>query len=263
VTNPIAQGADYLRRSLMPNLLVNTAMNLRFHDNFNIFEIGRVFIKELKGEAVSDKEKRYLPRQDYWLAGAIVEKDSQEIFYVVKNYLEQVLKQLRFTYELIKGEDLPAWFSAERSLAIKINNKIVGYVGELASAAQQSLSLKSRVGLFEINIDLLAANYNDAMSYQPIPKFPAIDLDLSVILDKSVLWQEIYNAVAKVDKELIKEIKLVDVYEGEGIPVEKKSLTFRTIYRSDDRTLELKEAENIQQQIISILEKKFEAKVRA
>ena len=262
MVNPLSQGLDYLRRSLIPGLLTSTALNLRFYDNFNLFEIGRVFIKEEKGELVSPLEKRHLPRQDKMVAGIIVEKENETPFYTIKNYLEQVLKQLRFDYQLVKPAEVAPWYAKTRCLEIQVAGDTIGYVGELAIKIQNEFGIKQKIGLFEFDLTKLTQKFTNEMNYQTIPKFPAIELDLAFVFDKTVLWEEIYQQVIKINKDLVKEVKLLDVYEGQGVPVDKKSLAFRVYYRCADRTLTRKEAEDIQQQIIKVLEQKFKAQIR-
>ena len=122
--------------------------------------------------------------------------------------------------------------------------------------------MKNKVAIFEFNLTKLTDLYSDVIKYKSIPKFPSIDLDISMIIAKKILWEEIYQAVREVEKDLIRKIMFFDVYEGQGIPEGKKSIAFRIEYRSDDKTLTMEEVQVIHQKVLNILETKFNAQIR-
>ncbi|MCX6743109.1 MAG: hypothetical protein NT116_02615, partial [Candidatus Parcubacteria bacterium] len=150
----------------------------------------------------------------------------------------------------------------KRSLKILITNKIVGIITELNPSVAKNFEIKNKVGIFSLNLSELTKFYNEEMIYQSIPKFPSIDLDISMIVSIKILWEEVRQAVSGVEKDLIKEIKIFDVFEGKGIPEGKKSIAFRIEYRSDDKTLTMAEVQIIHNKVLKILEEKFKAQIR-
>ena len=105
-------------------------------------------------------------------------------------------------------------------------------------------------------------NIEDKFSYNPLPRFPAIELDLSIIIDKKVYWHEIEGLIKGFESDIIKEVKLFDVYEGKNIEGGKRSLAFRIIYQAEDRTLTLEETKIVQDRVIDLLREKLDVKVR-
>ncbi|MBU1145949.1 phenylalanine--tRNA ligase subunit beta, partial [Patescibacteria group bacterium] len=97
----------------------------------------------------------------------------------------------------------------------------------------------------------------------PIPKYPGVELDLALIVSKKTVWDDVLKNIFETENKIVREVKLFDVYEGRGVEPGKKSLAFRVVYRSDERTLKLEEAKNVEQKIIKKLEQKFGAKLRS
>jgi phenylalanyl-tRNA synthetase beta chain len=262
IANPQAKEWNLLRRSLIPNLLNNAVINCRNFDDYGLFEVGSVYLAEAKGEKVSDKGDKRLPLQEKFLAGIICEKKNDKPFYIAKNVIAGLLAQLHFDYKLEKTSELLSFAKTNRAVKILVQGKEIGYISEAADNLYDKLGIKSKVAIFEFNLTKLAALYTDAIKYKPIPKFPSIDLDISMIIAKKILWEEIYQAVKEVDKDLIRKITFFDFYEGQGIPEGKKSIAFRIEYRSDDKTLTMDEVQVIHQKVLNILESKFSAQIR-
>ncbi|MCX6743351.1 MAG: phenylalanine--tRNA ligase subunit beta, partial [Candidatus Parcubacteria bacterium] len=262
VANPLSSQTEFMRISLMPHLLENIVLNERFFQDIKIFEVGSIFLTDEKGEKISDQGSKRLPLQEKHINGIICEKGEANPFYAAKNIAEIILKQLRFDYKLEKSQMVMPWGNLKRSLKILIANKIVGVITELNPSIYKNFDLKNKVGIFSLNLSELVNFYNEEMAYKPIPKFPSIDLDISMIVAKKILWEEVKQAVIGVEKDLIQEVKIFDVFEGKGIPEGKKSIAFRIEYRSDDKTLTMEEVQIIQQKVLKILEEKFKAQIR-
>lgn len=262
LANPLTKEWNLLRRSLVPNLLENAAANCRNFDDFGLFELGLVFLPEAKGEKVSDKEDKFLPLQVKLISGIISEKRNDKPFFIAKNVIAGLLAQLHLDYKLEKTTEVLPFAKKTRAVKILVSGKEIGYISEPADNLYDKLGLKSKVAIFEFNLTQLAALYSDDLKYKPIPKFPSIDLDISMIIAKKILWEEIYQAVKNIDKDLIRKITFFDVYEGTGIPEGKKSIAFRIEYRSDDKTLTMDEVQIIHQKVLNTLNSKFSAQIR-
>jgi phenylalanyl-tRNA synthetase beta chain len=262
IANPQSKDWNLLRRSLIPNLLGNAVSNCRNFDDFGLFESGRIFWPEAQGEKISDKGDKTLPLQSKLISGIICEKKNDKPFYIAKNVIAGLLSQLHFDYKLEKTNDVLPFAKKNRAVKILIQGQELGFISELADNLYDKLGLKSKVAIFEFNLTKLATLYTDAIKYKAIPKFPSIDLDISMIIAKKILWEEIYQAVKEVEKDLIRKITFFDVYEGQGIPEGKKSIAFRIEYRSDDKTLTMDEVQIIQQKVLQVLENKFSAQIR-
>ncbi len=204
-----------------------------------------------------------MPRQNESLAGMILEKNDNEPFYEVKNVAEEILNNLNICYKFEAWEkDVPRWANAARTAKIISDGKMIGIVTELAPGVQQGAGVRHRVGIFGINFEELVKLYKDGAAYRPIPKYPAIELDLAVLVPRKTVWEDIIKNILETESGVVQGVKLFDVYEGKGVESGKKSLAFRVIYRSDERTLKLEEAKNVEGKIIQRLAQKFGAKLR-
>jgi phenylalanyl-tRNA synthetase beta chain len=262
ILNPQVKEWNLLRRSLIPNLLDNARLNSRFYDDFSLFEVGLTYLPEFKGERISDKETKFLPLQEKWISGVVTEKKNDKPFYIAKNIISGLLTRLHFDYKSNNAKEVLPFAKKNRTVDIIVAGKNMGYISELADNLYEKLGLKIKVGIFEINLTKLTELYTDEVLYRPIPKFPGIDLDISMIIAKNILWEEVEKAVRAVEKDLIREVTFFDVYEGAGIPEGKKSIAFRIIYRSDDKTLTMEEVQIIHKKVLQNLEKIFGAQIR-
>ena len=262
IANPISSETTRLRTSLLPNLLNNIIANERFFNEIKLFEVGSVYLKDEPGESISDKKQGFLPYQEKYFAGVVVQKEDQMPFYTAKNIVESLFKKLHLVYQIKEVKTAPVWASAGKTAAILLNGKQIGLITELNPKLYGKLDINNKVGIFEFSLTELNKVYTDEMAYLAIPKFPSLDLDVSMIIDKQILWAEVKNLVLGVEKDLIRKIKIFDVYEGKNIPAGKKSIAFRIEYRSDDKTLTMEEVQIIQQKVLKTLEDKFAAQIR-
>jgi len=262
VTNPQAEGLELLRRDLTPGLVLQNPANARMVDSCNLFELGLVFDKSAEGVFADASEKQRLPKQELRLAATIYGGGEVTPFYTAKNVAEILLRRFHYVPELIP-QTLPyAWLHPERTLVISVRGEQVGIVSELAPALQKQLKLKHPVGILELNLTKLAQWYSDAREYVAIPKFPAIELDISMEIGRTTLWSAVEKAVLGMGNELIREVTLFDVYEGKGVAAGNKSIAFRVVYRSDDKTLSTAEADTVHAVVKKLMEKEFKAQIR-
>jgi phenylalanyl-tRNA synthetase beta chain len=261
--NYLSADQSLLRTSLIPNLLKNVVDNLRFYEDFKIFEIGRVFWKQAGAYSKHVGSDDKLPFQDKFLSAVVVEKDNQKPFYVVKGALESLFKNLNLDYQFQPlAKAMPAFALSSRVLEVAVKGKVLGTVGEVSDLTRSKLDISSAVGYFELDFTELAKTVTGDKKYQELLKYPVVYRDLALLLSQNVSWEEVKKAVKKIGGELVRNIELFDVYEGDKIEVGQRSLAFHLEYYSAERTLEAKEVDEIQQKIIAGLEKKFGAKTR-
>jgi len=260
--NPWVEGENYMRKSLIPNLLQNVVENLRFFENINIFEIGKVFIDNNEGEKIEQNSKMRLPAQPVMAAGAYLAKGKEQAFASAKGILEALFETLRMeaNYEVFVGEEFCC--HPKQSLQIFIGKEPIGYIANLHPRISSELEIKDQLVIWNINLNKILEHYPVSAKYQSLEKFPAIELDLAIIVDEKTTWKDIQNLVKTVEPDLITRARLFDVYKGDKIEVGKKSLAFRITYQSKDRTLEMEEVNKLQEKVISQLKKAVGAVVR-
>lgn len=266
LANPISKDADFLRFNLVGNLLLNVSSNLRYLSEFRIFETGTVFKKQPGDYFKNKKTKEKLPTQIKMVAAAIVDESlnakTASSFYNVKGMVEYLLKHFGLgDYQLDEKKINKEFWHPSRSLRVLVEGQKIGSFGEIHPKILERFDIYTRVGAFELNLEKLIKFYKEEKIYQPIIRFPAIVRDLSFIVDKDILYNDIVTNIKKISP-LIKKLILFDIYQSEKIGKNKKSLTFHFIYQSDNRTLSADEIDAIQVKIIKMLQDNFKAQIR-
>jgi len=230
IMNPLNSEQNYLIESLQPGLIKNAIKNIANFSEFNIFEMAKIFNPE---------EKRKV-------AGLLYAENNKQLFSRAKGVLELIWKELGISSDKIayKGSDI--YFQEEK-------------LGQLNV-------VQAKFVVFEIDLNVLLAHQNLVKKYSKISSYPLVKRDLAFLLDKKYTWQKISSIIIKINS-LIKEVELFDVFDCSGYKKgdklkEKRSLAFHVVYQSMERTLEAKEIDKIQKEIIKVLEDKFGAQLR-
>ncbi|MDE2000979.1 MAG: phenylalanine--tRNA ligase subunit beta [Patescibacteria group bacterium] len=240
LANPMSAEIAVLRDSLAAGLVKNLKSNKRFFDAVRVFEIGHVF-QELQGK-VSEKTV---------LGMAIA---APEGFFEVKGIVDMLLKRLGVTdYTLAPFDNADGYLKPLGALTIEIGRKSVGYIGSLASLEG---------GLMELDLGMLLAETDEEREYAPIAKYPAIERDLSFLVDQSVRVGEILALMQGAGVHLVEDVDLVDWYQDEKLGDHMKSLTFRIVFRADDRTLTDAEVDKEMAAITKAVVDKFDVELR-
>lgn len=249
IENPISLEQKYLRPSLIPNLLRNVRENLKHFPGVKVFELGKVY----RNPGVSEKRA---------LAGLIVESAAgSEDFYRAKGVIDLLFQKLGIAnvwYDDFKPtpeESKKAIWQIKKSAEIKVDQKEVGFLGEIRKEILEKLSISKKVVVFDLDFEKLQELCAEEHEYQPISRFPAAIRDLAILIPREIRVAEVLNKINTIGGSLIRDIDLFDIYEGEEIPQGKKNLAFHIIYQASDRTLKKGEIDKIQQKIIKTLEK--------
>ena len=229
LADPMSEDRNTLRYSLLYSLkeiyLYNKARN---NTNISIFEVGKGFYKE-DGIYKEDLKLAGLMTGDYYLDIT----NSKVDFYVVKGVVEELLEYLGFSgrYSFVTG-DVPSELHPGQSARIILQGKEIGVIGKL-----HPNTLKDNVYVFEINLAKLLKNFPSRMTYKDIPKFPSISKDIAFILDKEVTAGEVMATIKKAGGKLLQNITVFDVYTGENVEANKKSIAFALNFIDPNRTL--------------------------
>jgi phenylalanyl-tRNA synthetase beta chain len=248
LSNYLSEDQTHLRTTLVPNILRNIKDNLRYRDTVKIFEIGRIY------RETGD----YFPLEEKWITGACSYSKKPEIepFYEAKAIVEDFInKFLNKTAQIKEAKDLPPYAHPSRSAAVLVDGKETGHIFEVHPLVLNNWDMEAKTAMFELNFTLLANTDEKIVKYKKLPKYPGLEIDISVVvgLDKTVA--EVEGEIKKADKNLIKRIKLFDIYEGENIEKGKKALAFKVFMQADDRTLTDDEMAGVQKKIFENLKK--------
>lgn len=234
VANPISNDMSLMRQSLLPRTLETIADNLRYYNQFRIFELSRTYFK---------KDDQHEERSS--LIATTVDEDFRE--------LQGVMEQLGFISQPSDAKN--SHQHPGRLATLMMRGQNVGSLYQLHPLIQKNFDIKKPVIIAEVDIEALHdMNIVIKKNYKEIPKFPAIILDVSILIPQKNLAEEYFKTIKKTDKQLITKVELIDEYTGDKIDVDKRSITFSITYQTSDRTLTDEEVNVVHQKVIKNLE---------
>ncbi len=269
IVNPISSELGVLRNSIFSNLAMYMSKNLdRGIKDLSIFEIGPIFYGSQPGEqntvvcGLSAGRKSRLS----W-----IEKERNVDVFDVKRDVIQTLVEAGYDLEKFYIDDKsPNYYHPGKSGRIFLNkgkDQLAAYFGEIHPNVIKTLDIKteSLVG-FEIFLDnfkLPKKSLKDQKSKYIVSDFQKSERDFAFIVDKKINVQELVNVISNIDKNLISKIKVFDVYEGDNIPENQKSIAINVSIQSLEKTLTDNDLEKINNLIIETVEIKTGAKIRS
>lgn len=260
LVNPIASQMSVLRSTLIGGLVANVATNLkRRQTRVRLFETGRCFNRDEKGQPVPGFSQPWLltalaygPALPEQWASSIRNSD----FFDIKGDLERLLAPRVARFERATHPAL----HPGRSARIRVDDRVVGIVGELHPQWQQKYELPLAPSLFELDLSVLLDV--QLPQYSEVSRQPPVIRDLAIIVPQTLEFQTIYDGLQINRPELVREINLFDVYTGKGIETGKKSLAFRILMQDTQKTLLEADVDKAMQVLTTYLQETFAAQLR-
>jgi phenylalanyl-tRNA synthetase beta chain len=260
--NPILEEVTRMRPTLLPGLLESLRHNLNHGiRDVRLFEIGRVFGSSATGDLPTERDALALIAT----GGAIEEGRAQparEIdFFELKGALEgggDAMKVGPLVFSRASVKHLREGQAATISLP---DGTPIGTIGRLSEAIAATYKFRQPVYVAELDLTALLDSQERATVYKPLPRFPAVVRDLTLVVGRDVRFDELLKSIDSEGIPDFAEAKLVGTYEGQNIPEDKRSITLRIGYRSDERTLRDEEVEERHRALIDTLLKKFSAEL--
>ncbi|KIN82398.1 phenylalanine--tRNA ligase subunit beta [Clostridium botulinum] len=252
IKNPLGEDFSIMRTTTIPSMMEALSRNYsRNNDYASLFEIGKIYIpKEDSTELPEEKNIVTIG-----LYGAVD-------YFNLKGIVENMLGGLGIdNYKLKRQEENPT-FHPGRTAELYIKKDYVGILGEIHPDVQDNYDIEERCYVAELNLDVLYKHSNVKKEYSQLPKFPAVTRDIAVIVDDTVLVQEIENIIKNGGGNILESIHLFDVYKGKQIPEGKKSIAYSIVYRNAQRTLKDSEVNKVHDKIVRTLEHKLGAQLR-
>ena len=214
-------------------------------------------------------DQEYLSQGEYSLTKAIQEDiltigmygDDMD-FYVLKGIIENVLQAININRYDIEKETNNKSYHPGRCANIKIGIDTIGTIGEAHPEVLQNYDIEKRAYLAEINITKLEKYSRENKKYVEIPKFPAVERDIAIIVNEEVEVGQIEKIITKKGKKLLESMKLFDIYRNEKLGENKKSVAYALMFRDKNKTLSDEEINTVMNSIIEELEKTLNAELR-
>ena len=269
IVNPISSDLNVLRNSILSNLIMYINKNLdRGFKDLSFFEIGPVFYGSNPGEqktVIGGLRSGKVSRSS-WL-----EKERNvDIFDIKKDVIQTLAESGYENLKISIDEKTPSYYHPGKSGRIFFNKekeKVVAYFGEIHPNILKKINIKTEALIgFEIFIDNLKEqkkSLKDQKIKYEISDYQKSERDFAFVIDKNFKSQELIEVISDVDQELIKNVNIFDIYEGENIPKDKKSIALNVTIQSMTKTLKEEDLEKINKLIIDTVENKTGAKIRS
>lgn len=261
---PMSEEHSVLRTNLLPSLLnVATYNKNRQNHDLALFEVGNVFLTE-------EEKLTKLPEEKYYLAALISGNWAHQNwmgvkqpvdFYLLKGILESLINRLGIGAVAFEATTNREGMHPGRTANVLVNGEVIGYIGQLHPTVENSYDLDETY-VFQLDASKLYAHAADLELYAPLPKFPAITRDLAFVVDCAVPASTLTNLIREQAGELLESLTLFDVYTGERIASDKKSMAFSLVFRNQERTLQDEEVQHATARVVQALAEQTGAELR-
>jgi phenylalanyl-tRNA synthetase beta chain len=264
---PLSEERSVLRTSLLPSLLEVIQYNVnRKNSDLQLFEIGKTYVN-----AARAGELKGLPDEKFMIAAAFTgkldfgtsNKSSYPIdFFDVKGVLETVLDTLGVEGTRFIASNSVSYLHPTQAARIEVNGQTIGVIGALHPEMEHRFDIP-KVYYFELDLQTLQTVRNKSISFEPLPKFPASDRDIALVVDRTQHVEPLLQTIRTIGAPLVRSARVFDVYQGEQLQQGKKSVAITIEYRADDRTLTDAEILEVHHAILKALEDEYRAELRA
>lgn len=254
VLMPLTEDRAVMRQSLLNGLIDTIAYNrARKLENLSFFEIGNVY------SALGESLHLAIALNGLYSSNLWNGEKQGASFYLLKGILDSLFDKLNYTCQYQPYSGIKS-FHPGRCAKILHKGTEIGVIGELHPKFAKENDVSGTIAL-EIDLTSLIKEENN-LKYHAINKFPSIVRDLAIVVKRDVLADRVLEVIKKADKVNLTEVRLFDVYVGENVKEDEKSLAFTLKFEDYNKTLETEEVDALVQKILSKLEKEFDARLR-
>ncbi len=249
---------NMLRPTLIGSLLRVCKTN---HDvgngDVSLYELAAVFPPPVASK-VERRESGDLP-DEYTALGMVTQRDLPHL----RGALEAVINRSApaASLEVVPGP--VAGFAEGQAAEIHLDGRRIGLIGMVSAAAMDYFGLEKPHAAAMINFDMLTGYAGAERSYRPLPRFPAVGRDLSLVVDEAVTWHELTGVIDSTDQPMRESLRYVGTYRGRQVPAGKKSVTVSLTYRSDDGTLRSEQVDEMVAQVVEAMTGQLSAELRS
>ena len=245
ISNPLGEDTSIMRTTALPSMLEVLSRN---YNNRN----AAACLFELASEYLPTTEDKLPIEKTNLIVGMYGNKAD---YFTAKGMAEQILEKLCvFDYE-IEASSEECSYHPGRCAVLSIDGRRLGIIGEIHPKVAENYGIDERVYCFTLDVDLMFECAKPEKKYVPLPKFPAVTRDLALLCDDSIPVLNLERAIIRGAGNLLETIKLFDVYKGEQIEANKKSVAFSIVLRSKDSTLTEDHTTGVMKKIMKELEK--------
>ncbi len=257
--SPMSEDKSTLRYSIVPSLVDVVEYNTkRKNQDVRVFEIGATYYQTEKGPAESIKLAAALTGT---VTASLWQGNTTKVdFYYAKGIVETLLNQLGLNgrYSFKVPNEIPSEFHPTRTAGVYVGRDLVGYVGQV-----NPQEFKVETYVFELDVNMLLNQKVRIIKYKELNKYPSIKKDLAFVVKRDIISEEIARLISKTGGHDLVNVEVFDVYEGEHVANDEKSIAYNLTFENKNKTLTDDEVMSSVEKIIEQVEKKFDAKLRA
>ncbi|MEM7166759.1 MAG: phenylalanine--tRNA ligase subunit beta [Planctomycetota bacterium] len=249
LANAEQEGLDLLVTSYLPGVLTAVAGGLKYRDEVAAYVVQPVFAPR-EGE---------LPVENERVTIAIAQRPGHEgvsPVYQLKGAVEALITELSVAGPRLRQEAGPDWLHPGRSACLARGKQSFGWIGEVHPKVARKFDIEGTIAVADLDLTALRGATGKGVRMQKISRFQSSPYDVAVLVDKRTPAADVEGVLRKVDKKLVQQVRIFDVYEGKGLPEGKRSLAFNIVFGAADRTLETKDLERLREATQQALEKK-------
>ena len=252
IQNPLGEDTSIMRTIALPSMLDILSRNYAYHNkSVKLYELAKIYLPT-DGE-ILPQEPKMLVLGTY---------GSNETFFTLKGELEAVLAGLNMpkaSYRAVK--DNPSYHPG-RCAMVSVAGVELGYMGQVHPLVCKNYGIEAEVYCVEIDFSKLFTLRLPDPTFKPLPKYPAVTRDLALVCDEEITVAQVEDVITASAGNLLRGIRLFDIYRGVGVAEGKKSMAFSLELRADDRTLNDQDSEAVVTKVLSALKEKLNATLR-
>nr|WP_295969943.1 phenylalanine--tRNA ligase subunit beta [uncultured Bacillus sp.] len=259
---PMSEERSRLRMSIVPQLLEAVKYNnARQIDSVAVYEIGSIFLKEGHSQLPDEREHVAAAITGLWEANLWQGEKKAVDFFVLKGVLEALLEALGTAGQIEYRQAVLEQMHPGRTAEVLLNGEVIGFAGQVHPTLQKELDIKDTY-VFELSFKKLAEAAVEPISYVTIPRFPSITRDIALVVDKDKAAGKLAAIIREAGGALLKDVHVFDLYEGEHMETNKKSLAFSLKYYDPERTLTDEDVTKAHEKVLEAVAEKAGAVLR-
>ena len=252
IQNPLGEDTSVMRTIALPSMLDILSRNNAYQNkSVKLYELAKIYLP-VEGQVLPEEPKMLM----------LGTYGAGESFFTLKGELEAIFTNLRLkkaSYSAVK--DNPSYHPG-RCAAVSIDGEMVGYLGQVHPLVAANYGIEAEVYCAEINLTKLFTKQLPDATYVPLPKYPSVSRDLSLVCDEAVTVAQVEDIITASAGKLLRGSKLFDIYRGVGVPEGKKSMAFSLELRADARTLTDTDSEGVVNKVLTALAQQLGATLR-
>lgn len=267
--NPLSNDLGSMRQTLLYGGLESIAHNAnRKNPDLRLYEFGNCYF--FNGSSLKENPLRNYREEEHLSLFVTGDKEAanwsnpaaKTTFFLLKSYVENVLKRLGFQVSGMKTEGFSNELITE-GIQYFLNGKKLVEFGVVSGKILKVFDSNNPVFFADFFMDVLFVELkNNKVVFAELPKYPEVRRDLALLIDKTVQYNQLRDLAFRSERKLLQSVDLFDVYEGKGVPEGKKSYAISYILRDDEKTLNDKQIEKIMQKLVSTYERELGAQLR-